>query len=360
VVLAALALAEPAWSACVPGSDPEKGTRDGSPLDELPAHIELVLPFGIRPDWSPDGKALAFLDSANDGDVWTVDLATREARNLTARFDNHQGFARAHFLKTGDLLLCGPASGPGPTPERPESGRFTGVLWVFRAPFKSPPKPLGMWCWEGMALSKQGMKIAWNRSDIDFTDPDQFERVVYGISEIWTGRIALKGRRRRADLVEVRRATDRSRVKQLAVLEVQDFRPRSNELIFTNYVNLPGGAEVMSVDLKSGAVRNYSRSPCYEEAEGIFPDGRSTLVERDLESSQEPTALDIWRLSLDELASYERLTHFNRYRGFYASNPVVHPDGNRFAFQLSTEGGVQGDGGGLLVFDLELFESLPR
>jgi hypothetical protein len=360
VVMTALLLAEPAWSACVPGSDPEKGTRDGSPLEDLPAHIELVHPLGIRPDWSPDGRSLAFLDSANDGDVWIIDLATRATRNLTGKFSNHQGFARAHFLKTGDLLLCGPTSGPRPTPVRPEAGRFTGVLWVFRAPFKSPPRPLGMWCWEGIAISKQGMKIAWNRSDIDFTDPDQFERVVFGISEIWTGRVALKRRKPPADLVKVRMAIDRSRVHPLAVLEVQDFRPRSSELIFTNYVHLPDGAEVMSVDLKSGAVRNYSRSPCYEEAEGIFPDGRSTLVERDLESSLEPTALDIWRLSLDELARYQRLTHFNRYHGFYASNPVVHPSGAKFAFQLSVEGGVQGDGGGLLVFDLERFESLPR
>jgi len=357
VVVAAIVFASgPGWSACVPPySDPEVGTLEGSPLDNLPPHIELIVPFGMRPDWSRDGKTIVFLDGANDGNVWTVDVATGMTRNLTGNFTNHQGFLRAHFLRNGDLLLCGPTSGPKPSPGHPEAGRINGVLWVFRAPFSSPPQPLGMWCWEGIAVSKRGREIAWNRSQIDYTDPDILGQVINGISEIWTGKI--RRRAPRADLIKVRRAIDRSAISPFAVLEVQDFRPNSSELIFTDYGNLSAGAEVMSVDLTTGEVRNYSNSPCYEEVEGIFPDGQSVLVERDLESIYMPTAIDIWRLSLDGLATYERLTHFNRYRGFYASNPVVHPRGRKFAFQLSIEGGTEGDGDGVLVFDLDRYAS---
>jgi hypothetical protein len=43
--------------------DPEKGTRDGSPLDDLPPRITLVADFGVRPDWSPDGTTLLYLRS---------------------------------------------------------------------------------------------------------------------------------------------------------------------------------------------------------------------------------------------------------------------------------------------------------
>lgn len=68
---------------------------------------------------------------------------------------------------------------------------------------------------------------------------------------------------------------------------------------------------------------------------------------------------DIWRLSLDGLATYERLTRFNRYSGFYASNPVVHPDGRKFAFQLSVQGGAEGDGAGILLFDLDRYTPSP-
>jgi hypothetical protein len=340
-------------AACVPPfSDPEVGTLEGSPLDDLPPHISLVVPFGQRPDWSPDGRTLAFLDRANDGNVWTVDVATGATRNLTRDFTNHQGFARAHFRRNGDIILCGPTSGPRPTPARPEDGRFNGALWVLRAPFREPPQPLGMACWEGLAVSKHTLEIAWTRSHIDYTDPDLVNQVVFGISEIWTGKV--RGAPR-ADLVKVRKVIDRAAVSALAVLEAQDFRPNSSELIFTNYVNLPGGGEVMGVDRETGEVRNYSQSPCYEEAEGIFPDGHSILVERDLESTLEPESPDIWRLSLDGLATYERLTHFNRYRGFYASNPAVHSSGRKFAFQLSVQGGTEGDGNGILVFDLDRY-----
>jgi hypothetical protein len=212
-----------------------------------------------------------------------------------------------------------------------------------------------MGCWEGIAVSKRTRDIAWNRSQIDYTDPDIFEQVILGISEIWTGKI--RSRAPRANLVKVRRVIDRTAISPVAVLEVQDFKPNSSELIFTDYGNLNAGAEVMGVSITTGKVRNYSNSPCYEEVEGIFPDGQSALVERDLESTLLPTAIDIWRLSLDGLATYERLTHFNRYNGFYASNPVVHPAGGKFAFQLSIEGGTEGDGDGVLVFDLDHYAS---
>jgi hypothetical protein len=386
LLAATIVLAAAAGRAQCPGhGDPEVGTIDGSPLDDLPAHISLVVPYGQRPDWSPDGRRLLFLDGSVSGDVWTVDVATGETRNLTGGFSNHQGFGRAHFLASGDILLCGTTSGPTPTPDRPEAGRFNGVLWVLRAPFDEPPEPLGMPCWEGVAVSKHSNEIAWNRSQIDFTAEDRFSEVALGISEIWTGRlepgragdpkgpvrwkepwhrtVPWKKRGLRVDLVDVNKAIDRyaipSIVSGIAVLEVQDFRPRGREILFTNYVDLAAGAEIMGLDRDTGELRNYSQSPCYEEAEGVFPDGRSILVERDLTSTLMPDVIDIWRLSLDGLARYERLTYFNRHQGFYASNPVAHPGGRKFAFQLSIRGGPEGDGDGILVFDLDRFTAGP-
>jgi hypothetical protein len=189
--------------------DPEKGTLDGSPLDDLPEHIKLLSDTGVRPDWSPNGRQLVILEGAPLGDVAIIDVKSGRKRTVTKHFE-HRGFARAYFLHNGDLLLCGPASGPQPSPERPEAGRFTGVMSVLRAPFKGEPQPLGASCWEGMATSDRSMRIAWNRSDIDYTDDNLGDRVVNGISEIWSG--VVRYRAGRAYLSDVERVAERNAV----------------------------------------------------------------------------------------------------------------------------------------------------
>src|SRR5690606_1014788 len=103
---------------------------------------------------------------------------------------------------------------------------------------------------------------------------------VYGISEIWAGELRYEGER--VVLTSVERVLDRSAVSPIAVLEVQDFRPGTDELVFTAYAY--EGGEVMSVDLATGVVTNHSQSPVYEEAESVAPNGAWVLVERDLES----------------------------------------------------------------------------
>jgi WD40-like Beta Propeller Repeat len=340
--------------------DPEKGTRDGSPLDDLPEHIKLLSGTGVRPDWSPNGRQLVILEGAPLGDVAIIDVKSGRKRTVTKHFE-HRGFARAYFLHNGDLLLCGPTSGPQPSPERPEAGRFTGVMSVLRAPFKGEPQPLGASCWEGMATSDRSMRIAWNRSDIDYTDDNLGDRVVNGISEIWSG--VVRYRAGRAYLSDVERVAERNAVSPAAVLEVQDFRgPKEKEVIFTAYAHQ--GGEVMGVErgseIANGSATNYSNSPVYEEAEGIARDGSYALVERDLETAAIPGPLDIWRIRLDGSGEFERLTFFNRYRGgYYASNPAVSPDGTTIAFQLSIDGPVEGAGQGILLFDVDAFEKAP-
>jgi hypothetical protein len=333
----------------VPTEDPVKGTRTGSPLDDLPPGVRVLTDFGQRPDWSPDAKHIVFLDGSPLGNVWTVEVASGKTRELTEDIEP-RGYSRAYYLSNGDILLCGPTSGPMPGPDRPEAGRFTGVMSVLRAPFDEPPEPLGVPCWEGMATSDSSMQIAWNRSDIDYTDPNLAGRVVNGITEIWTGEIRdVDGR---ATIVNARKALDRDTLGVFGVLEVQDFRPPDDrELIFTVYAYQAG--EVFGFDLETGAIRNYSNSSAYEEVEGMTPDGDAAYVERDLEyTGTDPSALDIWRLTLDD-NQWERVTEFNRWAPYYASNASVSPDGRRLAFQLSIDGETEGQGAGILLMDLD-------
>jgi hypothetical protein len=333
-------------------NDPEVGTRDGSPLDDLPDNVSSLTDFGQRPDWSPDGSKIVFLDASPLGNVWTVDVGTKQTRNVTGSLGESL-YSRAYYLSNGDLLLCGPTSGPQPTPEHPEAGRFTGVMSVLRAPFDQTPLPLGLPCWEGMATSRTSMRIAWNRSDIDYTDSDLVGRVVNGITEIWTGEIRVVDGR--PVVVDAHKVLDRDTFGSLAVFEVQGFRPPSDdELILTAYAYQSG--EVIGLDTVTGELRNYSNSTAYEEAEGVDATGSAVYVERDLEyGGIEPGPLDIWRLDLDT-HTWERVTYFNRYAPYYASNPTVAPDGSQLAFQLSIDGDTEGQGDGILLLELPQHE----
>jgi hypothetical protein len=63
-----------------------------------------------------------------------------------------------------------------------------------------------------------------------------------------------------------------------AVLEPQNFRPGNEDELTVQSSH--GGTEVMGLNLKTGELVNYSKSPAsYDEPEGIYPDGQYTLVE---------------------------------------------------------------------------------
>ncbi len=118
-----------------------------------------------------------------------------------------------------------------------------------------------------------------------------------------------------------------------------------------------GMASVMGLDLETGAVTNFSKAPgTYNEPEGIFPDGKYTLVEADRQVKQlggkgGSGPIDIWKLRLDGTGQdFTRLTHFNDYEGWKASNPVVATDGRFMAFQVARSSDPAGVGYGLLLY----------
>lgn len=318
----------------------EIGFRSGSPLDDLPAWISPLVAPGLRPDWSADGKRLVYLDALLGG-VYELDLETGEGRSLTAHFP-HRGFTRARYLASGDLLLCGPAPAE---PDAENASRWKAELWFLPLDGKSPAQPLEEPCFEGPAVSRRTMQIAWTRSDY----PDE---IVFGRSEIWTGRVVVEDGRAR--LVDRRKRVERRDFLYLAFLETQDFRPPDDEeLLFTAYAYK--GGEVMGVDLESGELTDYSRDWAYDEAEGVFPDGRSIAVEREVGTyTAVPVGdIDIWRLSLDGSGVSRRLTYFTEYAGYGANNPVISPDGRKMAFGLRVKGGEHGNARGILLYDFE-------
>jgi hypothetical protein len=339
--------------------DPQKGTRDGSPLDHLPGNVKLLdirLPAGApqRASWSPDGKRMLLLDGPI-GDVWRYSLRTGAVRNLTRSTPIRDGVLRAQYLTNGDVVLCAVRHRPHREPDR-----FGGRLWVLQRPLgKRAPVSLGEKCWEGIAVSKQpgSTRIAWNRSNIDFSQvPDVFVKALVGGSRILTGRVVYRhGRPRIAGRTVVLDKRDVS--PDTPAVEAQDFRTLNDgdsdpddELVFSAYFHL--GGQAMGVNLDTHRVTDYApASPFYEEAEGVDPAGRYVMVERDLAITLFPGQLDIWRLALDGSGRFDRMTRFDYYKGYGANNPVVSPNGRYLAFGLKVDG-AEGEGNGILLRDL--------
>jgi hypothetical protein len=309
-----------------------------SPLDELPPHIKRVTHFGQRADWSHDSKRILFIEKTF-GDVYEVELETNIIRPMTHRYF-HEGYTRALYLANGDILLSGARQfdAEDPWPSRSEKN---AELWVLKKDLSGPPTALGEKCSEGPAVSRKRMHIAWTQGGAFYCGD-----IVYENGE--------------PKLANKKKILDRRDLPFETGLETQNFRPPDEkELIFSAYGYQ--GTEVAGLNIETGKVVNYSKSPKqYDEPEGIFPDGKHTLVECDKHNGKGTQYIDIYKLSLDGSGKTQRLTFFSNYPGYKASNPVVSDDGRYIAFQVAKRGDAAGVGRGILIFDLWKYEKMQK
>ncbi len=314
-------------------------SREGkSPLDELPGHIRRLTYFGQRADWSHDGKRILFIEKTF-GDAYEIDLETKIIRPMTHRYF-HEGYTRALYLSNGDILLSGARQFDATNPWPSRSGK-NAELWVLKKDLSGPPVPLGEKCSEGPVVSRRRMHIVWTQ-DGAFYSAD----IVY---EDGTPKLGNK-----------KKVLDRQDLPFKTGLETQNLRPPDEkELIFSAYGYQ--GTEVCGLNFKTGKVVNYSKAPeQYDEPEGIFPDGKHTLVECDKHSGKGTQYIDLYKLALDGSGKTKRMTFFSDYPGYKASNPVVSDDGRYIAFQVAKQGDPAGVGRGILIFDIEKFEGQSK
>ncbi len=314
------------------------GNEGKSPLDELPAHIKRVTYFGQRADFSHDGKRILFMERTF-GDVFEVELETGIIRPMTHHY-YHEGYTRALYLANGDILLSGARQFDTNDPQASRSER-NAELWVLKKDLSGPPVPLGEKCSEGPAVSRKNMKIAWT------------QRGAFYMADI----VYKDGK---PELANKKKILDKRDLPFECDLETQNFRPPDEkELIFSAY-NYQR-TEVMGLDIQTGKVVNYSLAPDqYDEPEGIFPDGKYTLVECDKHNPKGIQYNDIYKLALDGSGQTERLTFFSDYPGYKSTNPVVSDDGRYMAFQYAKRGDWAGVGRGILIFDLQMYEKSKK
>jgi hypothetical protein len=220
-------------------------------------------------------------------------------------------------------------------------------MWIMKADGRSPPTPLDSKIHEGVAISRTRMRIAWSNSHQQY--PDRFP---VGESALYVADIVYEsGVPHLANKKEIARARQPD-----CTLEAQDFRFDDTNLIYTCYRENGNKADVMGVDLATGAITTYRKiADEYNEAEGVSPDGKWVLVEssHDQGSAERQTFhyIDIWKLQLDSKGTdFVRMTRFGEFEGHKASNPVVSPDQKSFAFQAGRAADPPGVGYGIFVY----------
>jgi hypothetical protein len=321
--------------------------KQSSPLDALPPNIEVLTHFGERADFSPDNQRVAFMDKSF-GDAFVIDLKTRIIRCLTCNVPA-AAFLRVMHLSNGDYILIGPEKFESPSISRQRDNE----LWYLSSKPGSRPISLGNRMHEGAAISKHSMLISFSETPADHPElPKNYSRLM--IAEVDLSGPAPK-------LINKRKVYESS--DDSCELEAQDFYDNDARMTFTCYVrtNLaPGGemlAKVMGIDLATGQVTDFSKAPgTYNECEGIFPDGKYAAVEGDrqvaeLGGNHGGRNIDLYKLRLDGTGKdFVRMTNFNDYEGWKASNPVISTDGKIMAFQVAHSADSAGVGYGVLLY----------
>ena len=287
------------------------------------------------------GKRYLFIEKTY-GDVYEVEPATGKISLITGHF-YHGGFTRALYLANGDVLLSGCTSFDAAHPNL--NRREKAELWVMDKSYTKPPVRLGTKCFEGPAVSRKNMKIAWVIMDKQY--PDSLKKGQY---LMYMANIVYEGGTPK--LVNKKLILDNLQT-DFPSIEPQNFVPPSeNKLTFSTYGYQ--GTEVMVLDIASGKITNMSNAPDqYDEPEGIFPDGNYTCVESNKLHTDCSGCIDIWKLALDGSGDYERLTTFADYKGYKASNPVISDDGRYMAFQMARSTDLAGIGYGIFILDLK-------
>ncbi len=313
--------------------------KQANPLDHLPKNIEKLTHFGERADFSPDNTEVAFM-AKSFGDAFTINLKTRIIRCLTCNVPG-AAFLRVMHLSTGDYLLIGAERF---TDIRTSRGR-DNELWFLSKKPGSKPVRLNQKMSEGAAISKKSMLISFSETS------GQNPNLPRGASNLILTEVdptipALKNK----TVVISKQAADG------CTLEAQDFYDNDRRMTYTCY-EPKGLSTVWTINLATKETINQSKSiGSYNEVEGIFPDGLHTLVESDQQgvrmgATQLFRDIDIWKLKLDGTGkSFERLTHFNDYETWKASNPVVSTDGKYMAFQVARTTDEAGVGYGILLY----------
>ncbi len=318
---------------------------EGNPADHLPRNVMQITTFGERPEFSHNGQRVFFL-SKQYGDVMEYTIRSGKIRCLTQHFKHH-GFNRVMVLSNGDYLLTGPDETFDATCKDARlKARHLAKMFVLDRSLTKPPTPLGFVAAEGPAVSRTQLKIAWTHHIKGESRQTAISAgdLVYenGIPKLVNTRLVLTTK-------------DFPNGQRPKMIETQNFvGPDDKQITVSAYLIENGhNTEGYLFDLETRKLTNFTNTPDdYEEVEGIFPDGQSTLVERNHSVGKPWPMVDAWRVWFDGSLEPKRLTRFLDFPGYKSSNYAVSDDGRLMAFQLGISGDEAGVGYGVFLMEV--------
>lgn len=316
----------------------------GNPADHLPRNMMQITAFGERAEFSHDSRCVLFL-SKQYGDVMEYTIRSGQIRCLTQHFKHH-GFNRVNMLSNGDYLLTGPDETFDATSKEARlKARHSAKMFVLDRSLTKPPTPLGIAAAEGPAVSRQQLRIAWTHHL-----EGEHRQTAISIGDL----VHENGTPKLANTRLLLTTKDFPEGQRPKMIETQNFTPDDKAITLTAYLIENGhNTEGYTFDLETRKLANFTRTPDdYEEVEGIFPDGQSTLVERNHSVGKPWPMVDAWRVWFDGSKEPQRLTRFLDFKDYKASNHVVSDDGRLIAFQLGISGDEAGVGYGLFLMEV--------